>query len=90
MSTRSTIALLILLLVAPGCRTWGWGRHREEPEPRHHVVDNFSDTKPKAEDEEEDDMTDTGSFAKKNGRSTDLGSGWSDRSREIERSLGYR
>lgn len=88
MTIRTFAVMLILIAVVPGCRTWGWGSKQPKQDP--HLVDNFTDTSPKSENDEEEEVEETGTFAKKNGRTEDPGSGWSDRSRQIERNLGYR
>ncbi|MHC2069914.1 hypothetical protein ACYFX5_20770 [Bremerella sp. T1] len=88
MTIRILVLLIALLAVTPGCRTWSWGWKQEKQED--HMVDNFTDSSGAGTEDEDEDFTDGASFAKKNGRTQDPGTGLSDRSREIERNLGYR
>ncbi|QDU77430.1 hypothetical protein Pan97_45000 [Bremerella volcania] len=89
MTIRTLVVMLTLIAIVPGCHTWGWGA--KQPEQDTHLVDNFTDNQSKSdEDDKEDDFVDSATYAKRNGRTEDPGSGLSDRSRQIERNLGYR
>lgn len=88
MPLRTLVVLLILACFTPGCRTWGWGWKSAPPVQEEPLVDDFTHSEPKSDDE--DEVEPSSAFAKKNGRADDPGTGLSDRSREIERSLGYR
>ena len=89
MTIRTLAVMLTLIALVPGCRTWGWGAKEQKQD--HHLVDNFTDNKSSSDDEEpEDDFVDSATYARKNGRTEDPGTGLSDRSRQIERNLGYR
>lgn len=89
MTLRTLAVMLTLIAVVPGCRMMGWGTKQSKQES--HLVDNFTDTQPKSDkDEDDEDFVDGKTYAKKNGRTDDPGTGLSDRSREIERNLGYR
>ncbi len=88
MTLRTLVVMLTIIAVVPGCRMMGWGGKQSKQES--HVVDNFTDTQPKSEKDEEDEFVDDKTYAKKNGRTDDPGTGLSDRSRQIERNLGYR
>lgn len=84
---RTLVFLIILTISAPGCHLWGWGK--KSPPADGHVVDNFSRTE--NDDDEEEEATPTATFGNQNGRTADdPGTGLSNRSREIERNLGYR
>lgn len=75
----------LLLCTAPGCHLWG-GRNKTNAETPQ--VENFSDTQPKAQPEEEDaqaSMTQASKFHP----SEYNGTGFSNTARDIERSLGY-
>lgn len=87
MTIRTFVVMLTLIALLPGCRTWGWGG--KEAKQDSHLVDNFSDTQSKSDEDEDDDYVDSATYAKQNGRTEDPGTGLSDRSRQIERSLGY-
>lgn len=88
MTIRTLVVMLTLIAVLPGCHTWGWGAKQKKQDS--HLVENFTDNKSKSEEDPEDDFVDSTTYAKKNGRTEDPGTGLSDRSRQIERSLGYR
>ncbi|WP_146118654.1 hypothetical protein [Blastopirellula marina] len=88
MPLRTLVVLLSLACCLPGCRTWSWGRKAAPPVQEEPLVDNFTHTQPQPE--RKDDKEPTSEFTKTNGRADDPGTGLSDRSREIERSLGYR
>lgn len=88
MTIRTLVVMLTLIAIVPGCRTWGWGGKQSKQDS--HVVDNFTDNKSKSDEDKEDEFEDSATYAKKNGRTEDPGTGLSDRSRQIERNLGYR
>lgn len=91
MPLRNFIVLLILAISLPGCHMWGWSKSTAKPAGQ--IVENFSETQPQKEKENEsddDNLTTSGTFARQNERSEDPGTGLSNRSREIERNLGYR
>ena len=89
MSIRTLALLLLIGLLPAGCRTPFWDRPSpivdEEP-----MVDDFTDTQPDDKQEKDEEELKSEGLAKKNGRSRDPGTGLSDRSREIERNLGFR
>ncbi|MBA2114239.1 hypothetical protein [Bremerella alba] len=88
MTIRTLAVMLTLVTLVSGCRTWGWGV--KQPKQDSHLVDNFTDSKSESDEDKEDDFVDSTTYAKKNGRTEDPGTGLSDRSRQIERSLGYK
>ncbi|RCS50646.1 hypothetical protein DTL42_11125 [Bremerella cremea] len=90
MPLRTMVVLLSFVCCLPGCQTWGWGWKSAPPvEEEERLVDDFTNTQAKSDDSN-DEAEPTSAFAKKNGRASDPGTGLSDRSRDIERSLGYR
>lgn len=88
MTIRTLVVMLTLIAIVPGCRTWGWGA--KEAKQDSQLVDNFSDTQSKSDEDKDDDFVDSATYAKQNGRTQDSGTGLSDRSRQIERNLGYQ
>ena len=70
------------------CRMGNWGWKQNVPVEEEPTIGNFTHSQPAPNDKDEQEPE--GTFAKKNGRADDPGTGLSDRSREIERSLGYR
>jgi len=88
MTIRTLVVMLTLIAVVPGCRMWGWGARQKEQDS--HLVENFTDNKSDSDEAKDDDFVDSATYAKKNGRTEDPGTGLSDRSRQIERSLGYK
>jgi len=88
MTIRTLVVMLTLIAVVPGCQTWGWGWKQPKQDPR--LVENFTDSKSNSDEDQDDDFVDSETYAKKNGRTDDPGTGLSNRSRQIERSLGYR
>lgn len=88
MTLRNLVFLLVLVFCVPGCGMWGWGWKSEAKPYEEPTVDHFTHSDPKEDEESEKEPA--GSFAKTNGRTDDPGTGLSSRSREIERSLGYK
>jgi len=82
------IFFLSVVCALTGCKAMPWNT-RSTPDTDSQVVDNFSDTRPTPTDEEIDLDSSTDATAKANDRFRLSGSGLSDRSRDIEKRLGY-
>ncbi|MBI1248891.1 hypothetical protein GC197_13750 [bacterium] len=89
MSIRTLTILLLATLLPTGCRAPFWAKSSPIVE-KEEIVDTFTDTQDDESNEDKEEELDSKGLAKKNGRSRDPGTGLSDRSREIERNLGFR